>query len=84
MSRFRYVQTFEELVGSVTVALEYCFEVAEELFGPGSLSPKSKIKHHHPLGSTILPKIGLMILPSDPLALHSHQRFIGLDLVLRQ
>ena len=60
-------------ISTVAVALEDSFEISKEPFGAFPFTPKPEIKHHRPVGSTVLPEISLAVLSSARI----HQKPFG-------
>src|ERR1700722_2514356 len=67
------------IVGRITVRLQKTLELSQKLFRSIPSSAQTKVEHHRSSRSTVLPQIGLMVLPSALLHLHVYGSFIGLD-----
>src|SRR5258708_22014169 len=67
------------IVGRITVRLQKTFELSQKLFRPIPSSAQTEVEHHRSSRSTVLPQVGLMILPVALMHLHIHRSFIGLN-----
>ena len=67
------------VVGRITVGLQKTFELSQKLFRSIPSSAQAEVKHHRSSRSTVLPQIGLVVLPTAFTHLHIYRRFIGLD-----
>src|SRR5262249_31110665 len=54
-------------------------KLPQELLGTFSTSSQTKVEDHGSPRPTVLPQVGLMIVPSPIAHLHRHRRFIGLQ-----
>ena len=67
------------IVGRITVRLQKTFELSQKLFRSIPSSAQTEVEHHCSSRSTVLPQIGLMVLPAALVHLHLYRGFIGLN-----
>src|ERR1700756_1920361 len=72
------------LVGHISIRLQNPAVFPKELLRPFATSSQTKVEHHRSPRTTVLPKVGLMIVSPPIVHLHVHRGFIGLPVTSRQ
>jgi hypothetical protein len=67
-------------LGGIAVALQNAFVPSQEPFRSLASAPELEVKHHTATQRTILLQVGLVMFTPFILHLHSHRRFIGLQI----
>ena len=74
-----HLRTADVVVACIAVCLQKPVEIAQELLRPPTVATHAEVEDHAFTRRAILPHVSLVIAAALVVRLHTHRRFIGLD-----